>query len=754
MQPMKTLINFILLFVFSINVLSSQNNSSSTTPSLLYGNVFNQDGENLIGATVVWDGTTIATITDMNGDFWLPKMDTTAFLEISYVGYDAVFIEMFPHEDTAYIKIEGVTELQTIEVAGQRSDVFTSTLDPINMENISACELKKAACCNLAESFETSGSVDVMKADAVTSTTEILMLGLRGIYSQLLIEKRPAYTGLGYPFALENIPGTWVSGIQVSKGASTVQNGPQSITGQINIELVKPWQDKPLYVNLFGSTTERGEANIHWNKNWTEKLSTGVILHGSTTRGEFDKNGDTFLDQQTKQSLNGLFRSFYRTDNFSTQLNLQVINDEREGGQLLPKNQPDPATYYRSKLQNKRVDLFGKFGYFGFDRPATSIGFIYNASWQDMDNVFGQNAHKGDQKRLYANLLFSTFLVSTAHTLNAGASFEFDDYDEFLNMADFSRKEVMPGAYAEYVYNNPGSGFGVIAGVRADHHNNFGAFITPRINVKYNFTENSIVRLSAGRGVRSAQVLAENLPILATNTEVEVLEKLQMEDAWNLGLNFTQSFNLFGRNASFVADLYRTHFNNQIIVDMESQHGSMLIYNLDGKSYANSMLLLGSWSAFKGFEMKVAYKLNDVKTAYNPPTYFTKSGAIERPLTARHRGLVTLNYETKDEKWMFNTNIQFTGKQRFMDDKHLPPNYTNRSEFIGDAPAYGLLNAQVTRRFKQLEIYVGGENLTNFTQKNAIVDWENPFGEYFNALQVWGPLVGARGYVGVRWWIE
>ncbi|MEZ4953560.1 MAG: TonB-dependent receptor [Saprospiraceae bacterium] len=568
---MKTLIKFIILFIFSINVLSAQNTNSSKSPSLLYGNVFNQDGENLIGATIVWDGTTIATVTDLNGDFWLPKMDTTAFLEISYVGYDAVYIEMFPHEDTAFIKIEGVTELQTIEVAGQRSDVFTSTLDPINMENISACELKKAACCNLAESFETSGSVDVMKADAVTSTTEILMLGLRGIYSQLLIEKRPAYTGLGYPFALENIPGTWVSGIQVSKGASTVQNGPQSITGQINIELVKPWQDKPLFVNLFGSTTERGEANLHWNKNWTEKMSTGVILHGSTTRGEFDKNGDTFLDQQTKQSLNGLFRSFYRTDNFSTQLNLQVINDEREGGQIMPQNQPDPATYYRSKLQNKRVDLFGKFGYFGFDRPATSIGFIYNASWQDMDNVFGQNIHTGDQKRLYANLLFSTCLATTTHTLNLGTSIEYDDYDEFLNMADFSRKEVMPGAYAEYVYNSPGSGFGVIAGVRADHHNNFGTFATPRVNVKYNFTENSIVRLSAGRGVRSAQVLAENLPILATNTEVEVLEKLKMEDAWNLGLNFTQSFNLFGRSASFVADLYRTDFNNQIIVDMESQ---------------------------------------------------------------------------------------------------------------------------------------------------------------------------------------
>ncbi|MEZ4953559.1 MAG: hypothetical protein R2825_08275 [Saprospiraceae bacterium] len=166
----------------------------------------------------------------------------------------------------------------------------------------------------------------------------------------------------------------------------------------------------------------------------------------------------------------------------------------------------------------------------------------------------------------------------------------------------------------------------------------------------------------------------------------------------------------------------------------------MLIYNLDGKSYANSMLLLGSWSAFKGFEMKLAYKLNDVKTAYNPPTYFTKSEAIERPLTARHRGLITLNYETPDEKWMFNTNIQFMDKQRFMDDKHLPPNYVNRSEFIGDAPGYGLLNAQVTRRFKQLEIYV----MENCCSLRKMPSWWDSLAEYFKTrhFAISRPLMG------------
>jgi hypothetical protein len=151
-----------------------------------------------------------------------------------------------------------------------------------------------------------------MSADAITSSKEVQMLGMRGIYTQFLMEKRPTYTGQGYPLGLDFIPGTWVESIQISKGASTVQSGPQSIAGQINVELMRPWKDKPVFVNLFGSTLERGEVNVHLNHEWNSKWSTGVLLHGSSQQFEFDRNDDTFMDQPKKKSLNGLFRTYYR----------------------------------------------------------------------------------------------------------------------------------------------------------------------------------------------------------------------------------------------------------------------------------------------------------------------------------------------------------------------------------------------------------------------------------------------------------
>ena len=259
--------------------------------------------------------------------------------------------------------------------------------------------------------------------------------------------------------------------------------------------------------------------------------------------------------------------------------------------------------------------------------------------------------------------------------------------------------------------------------------------------------------MSGGRGVRTAQILSENMAVMASNRQFVVDQsQLDIEDAWNAGLNFTKRFKIGGKSASLLADLYHTEFVNQVVMDMESEHGKVLFYNLDGRSYANSLLVLGTWAPFKGFDLKLAYKLNDVKVTYNPPSGNGSSDPIQRPLMARHRGLVTLNYETPNEKWMFNSNTQLIGKQRFAQSHGVPSELIE--DFTGDAPAYAVLNAQVTRRFKNLEVYLGGENLTDYRQESAIVDWERPFGEFFDAMQVWGPLVGARAYFGIRWWID
>lgn len=729
---------------------------------IITGTVSNDLGDKLFGATILWDGTDIGTVADENGYFELPKMDTTAYLMIDYVGYDPIFVEVLPEETEVEIAVAGINELMEVQVAATRRDNYVSTLSVLNVETIGAGEFRKAPCCNLAESFQTNASIDVAYSDAVTGAREIRLLGLRGTYTQLMVEKRPFVTGLGSAFVMEYIPGTWLHSIQISKGTSTVQNGYQAITGQINSELVKPFEDKRFFVNLYGSTFGRGEANLHLNHQFSDKWSTGLLLHASTRNNELDSNNDTFYDTPQKTMYDALFRTFYRGNVLRGQFNFHVLSDRHNAGQIASEQITNP---YSISQNNDRVEFFGKIGYLGFEDPTHTVGLIADAAWHKLDSYYGTRRHSGTQRNAYLSGMFSNGFGGEEHQMDLGVSYTYDDYDEQLDDTDLSRMESVPGAYVEYTYKpQPAEceneeeeneekhseffhNFGAVVGMRVDHHNLFGWLFTPRANLKYNFSEESVIRLSAGRGYRTANVIAENLSMLASNRTIAILEDLKMEDAWNLGLNFTQNFKIGEREGSISTDLYRTTFNNQVVMDLDSDYRLAQFYNLNGKSFANSLLGVISYNIVKGLDIKVGYKYNDVKITF-------QDGELrERPMVAKHRGLITLDYVTPKEKWEFNVNTQLVGKQRFANLLDNP--YHSTDHHIGETQSYLLLNAQVTFKLNdRMEFYGGCENITSYQQDQPIINWQNPFGEGFDASHVYAPITGAMGYFGVRYGIE
>ncbi len=733
---------------------------------VITGTVTNENGEFLYGATIMWDETDIGTVADENGYFELPKLDvdTMVYLMIDYVGYDPVYVEVLPEETELTITVGGINELMEVEVAAKRRDNFVSTISTLNIESIGAGEFRKAPCCNLAESFSTNASIDVGYSDALTGAREIRMLGLRGTYTQLMVEKRPTMTGLGSAFVMEYIPGTWLHSIQISKGTSTVQNGYQAITGQINSELVKPFEDKRMFVNLYGSTFGRGEMNVHLNHQFSDKWSSGLLLHASTRQNEMDLNDDTFYDTPQKTMYDALFRTFYRAELLRAQFNVHILSDRHNAGQIQSNEIQNP---YLISQNNDRVELFGKIGYLGFEDLTKSIGFIAEGAYHKLDSYYGNRHHEGTQRNMYLNAMFSNGFNGERHQMDMGLSYTFDDFDEFLDDQDIGRKEMVPGAFVEYTYkpdveaaseNKEGeegeenhnvfwNKFGAVVGLRADHHNLFGWLITPRANLKYNFSLDQVMRVSAGRGFRTANIIAENVSILASNRAIVVLEDLDIEDAWNFGWNFTQNFKVGEREGSFSADLYHTTFTNQVIRDLNSDYQLVQFYNLKGKSYANSFLGVFSYEPIKGLDVKLAYKYNDVKTS------FLDGETQDLPMVAKHRGLITVDYITPNEKWEFNMNTQFVGKQKFVNLIDNP--YHNDDHHTGVAPSYQLLNAQITRNFgDRFELYAGCENITNFRQEEAIIDWRNPFGSNFDAGHIYAPITGAMGYIGIRFGIE
>lgn len=756
---MKTNISLCILLIALFNInLDAQNTFS--------GWVIDHEGKPLIGATLQWkDSLSIGTMSDAEGHFEIPRIDTSNghILLIRHVSYAQVESEIFPYENHLKLQVEADAALETVvEVVSTKRDAFTSTLNPINMENLSACELKRAACCSLAESFENNATVNVSHSDAVTGAREIEMLGLRGIYSQMLLENRPTFNRLGRAYGMEYIPGSWIESIQVSKGASTVRNGVQGITGQINTELYKPHKMDPFYINLYAGHIGRYEINSNIAHKFNKTWSTALLLHGNYFQGDLDHNQDMFLDVPKKQQINGLWRLFHTSDDLHMEFNVQALMDDRFGGQtakLFEKhNHALPPRLYQIQNDTRRLEAFGKIGYMGFDNPLQSIALIYGYTYHDQNGRFGDRSYNALQKSAYANLTFQSPLTADGkHNINAGVNYQLDDFSEAFTDVNISRLEQQSSLFTEYDFNHvlnkeKGRSIGFILGMRADwlQTASFQKIIpSPRFNFKYNFNENMVIRASGGRGMRMANLLIENMRYMPGSRAFIVGEVLEPEIAWNYGLNFSYNFHLGSREGSLNIDAYRTDFENQLISDVDISADEVHFYNLRGQSFSNSVLISWTQDILKGLELRLAYKFNDVRATMNDTLRW-------QTFAPYHRGLIALHYVTPNKSWQFNVNAQFTGPQRlpflngFIADL---PEYRQN----GYAPAFVIFNGQVTKYFKNgFEFYIGGENLSNYTQEAPILGFDNPFGNSqtgraFDATAVFAPIMGVMGYAGMRY---
>ncbi len=651
--------------------------------------------------------------------------------------------------------------LQTVKVQGKTKSIRKSYSVTANTSVMTSKELLKAACCNLAESFETNPSIDVNFSDALTGTKQIKMLGLTSPYLMITEENIPSVRGASQAYGLSFTPGTWVESIQITKGAGSVVNGYESISGQINTELIKPVSDIPFFLNAYGSTDSRFELNTHFNRKISDKWSSSLFVHGNTRVSKNDMNDDGFLDNPLGKQINVLNRWQYTNaeKGWVSFINFRYMNDEKQTGEMdFDKNRDKGTTnFWGSKINTERFDISTKLGYVFPDMPYQSIGFQNAYTSHKQDSYFGLNQYNIGQKSFYSNLIFNSIIDNTMNKFATGLNFTHDDYDEFVvvpNIAgNYDRIDTSIGAFFEYTYDNT-TNFSLVAGGRFDKHNRLGAFFTPRLHVRYNPWEKGVLRASVGRGKRLANIFAENQQLFASSRVFDILDTngriygLDPEIAWNYGLSFMQGFTIFGKSADIGFDFFRTDFQNQAVVDVYQSPQQVNFYNLNGKSYANSMQLEFNVELIKHFNVRTAYKYYDIQTNY-------LSGNSERPLQAKHRFFTNLEYAThigeKGKQWKFDFTYNWMGKQK------LPNTSTNPVEdrFSEFSPSFSLMNAQVTRTFSStFEMYVGAENIGNYKQEKAILGSNDPFGPNFDSSIIYAPIFGQMFYAGLRFKIK
>lgn len=740
------LANFKKIFI-GFFILISYHSFSQTLKGIVLEKKADGKTEPIIGAVVRWQNSKAGTSADIEGKFSLPKATENNQLIISSVGFKADTLTIHSED---FITIHLLSESSTLQEVTVRSEATViDRLNPIQTEIITTKALAKAACCNLSESFETNASVSVSYADAVTGSKQIQLLGLSGNYVQTNSENIPNIRGLNTTFGLNYIPGTWISSIDVGKGAGSVVNGYESMTGQINIELQKPELADKLYLNTYVNSFGRGEVNLNLAKKINKKLSVGLLSHASTLQNRIDKNGDSFLDIPLYNQYNVINRWKYQTDDYMIQFGVKGLYEDRLGGQSsFRPAQRGSSLVYGFGSQTKRIEFFSKTARLYQSKPYKGLGLILNGAIHDNQSFFGLRNYSGVQKTLYANLIYQNIFGNTNHQYKAGLSYLLDDYNETLKgINPRNRQESVPGAFFEYTYTFPEK-LTVVAGGRIDFHNLYGTRFTSRVHAKYDISKDIHLRVSAGKGWRVANPLAENYGLLVSSRFVEFENTLRPEESWNYGVSLSNEFHLFGNKASFIIDAYRTDFQNQVIVDMETA-GLLRFYNLQGRSYSNSFQAELNYVPAKRFDLKIAYRLFDVKN-----DFLQTDGSLQlkpKQFLNRDRVLFNIGYALPYDKWKFDLTWQWNGARRI---PVMPQHIEGYSKVTATMPGYSNINAQLTRTFLKWDVYLGGENLNNFTQTNPIFASDDPFGRHFDAGMAWGPVIGRMVYIGMRYKIK
>lgn len=711
------------------------------------GVVKDNAGAPLPGANVAWVNTKVFAVTAEDGSFSVDKPKDSETLVISYIGFENDTI----HVDSENVKLEIVLReglsLGEVNVVRHRFGTTKLRSSAMNVDIISSAELSRAACCNLGESFVTNPSVDVSYSDAATGAKQIKLLGLSGTYVQMMTENIPNYRGAAAPYGLGYVPGPWMQSIQVSKGSSSVKNGYESITGQINVEFKKPQLPEADWVsaNLFASSTGRYEANADATLKLSKRWSTSLLAHYENETMAHDANHDGFADIPRVEQYNLWNRWAYMGDHYVFQAGIKALSEWRNSGQVNHGGNPGQELY-KIGIDTRRYEAFTKNAYIFNKEKNTNLALILQGTFHNQDAVYGHKLYDVDQTNVYASLLFETEF-SKRHSLSTGLSFNYDGYDQryrLTNDVELPRlksfeKESVPGAYVQYTYNLEDKLI-LMGGIRGDYSSMHGFFVTPRAHVKYNPNEFVNFRLSAGKGYRTNHVLAENNYLLASSRKVRIAGDLDQEEAWNYGASISSYIPLFGKTLNLNAEYYYTDFLKQVVVDMDTDPHEIAFYNLNGRSYSHVFQVEANYPLFKGFTLTAAYRFTDAKTTYN--------GELkERPLTSRYKGLVTASYKTPLEIWQFDATLQLNGGGR------MPSRYILEDGTPSWSARYGSfeqLSVQITRYFRRWSIYVGGENLTNFKQKNPIIDAANPWGENFDSTMIWGPVHGAKAYIGIR----
>jgi outer membrane receptor for ferrienterochelin and colicins len=733
-----------------MSVLLAKSYGQNAINGVVYSQL-NGKQEALAGAVVGWVNTSNFVLTDSEGRFEIETALQSTQLFASFVGFVSDTVDATGIDNITFTLKPANVKLEEVTVRDRQQSAAIKKRDANLTQLITTRELAKAACCNLSESFETNPAIDASFTDAVTGTRQIRLLGLDGPYSYYTRGNIPTMWGIASVLGLQLIPGSWIQSIQLTKGSGSVLNGFESVAGQVNYELRPPDGTEKLFVQLYGNAGGRLEQSVVLPVKINDAWSTNVMVYGRQQVGSPDFNNDGFLDMPQGNLLIAQNAWKYRgTNGWETQFGIKYAFADQTGGELDAPTARVGDTVWRVQMNTNRFEYWHKLGYVFKDSPYRSIGMQWMFNWHDQQSDFGAPGvatYAGEERDLYFNLIFQDIIKNTDHNYKLGLSYKQQSIDEIFEGDTYLRREQIPGLFAEYTYLYLES-FTLVAGLRADHHSQYGSFITPRLHVRWAPTENHTFRANAGKAYRTPNLFSDNMGVMAGSRQWDIqrgdeaipYNGLQQEESLNAGISYVHTFTWDYRPGSFRIEYFYTDFQNQLVKDWDESARQILFYNLNGRSRTHNAQVQFDWEVIQRLNLRLAYRYVDARTTYK------SIGFAQQPFIDRHRFFVNMGYESVSA-WRFDATFNWHSPQR------LPTTASNTRPNQRDdqSPAYATLNVLVAKTFwKRLEVHVGAENILDYRQPNPIVSADDPFSNEFDASMVWGPIMGRVLYGGIR----
>lgn len=754
--------NIITMFSMLVGLyVSAQQEHQEIKGVVTLNNIEKQ--KSVAGAFIHWSGESSGVFANEKGKFIIHQ-DGNNELIASFASYSPDTILVTKVDSVYKLILKESNDLKTAIVIARRISYGLSKLSPRTTIVLGEREFQKAACCNLSESFENAPAIDVSFSDAVTGTKQIKMLGLDGFYTLIGREYMPSVRTLNSYYGLSHIPAAWVDGIQITKGAGSVVNGHESIAGQINVELKKPFGPEKFILDQFVSSGGRLETDFMYTKDISKHIASSLLVRYGRRSLEFDKNKDGFLDMPISEDFKIMNRwQFFTKDGLEGTANASYHNNHQKAGQTSSLS-PGPNPY-EIGINSEVVDFFAKLGKASKKNEYSSFGSQYNLNHSEMSSNYGfgdnQKQYIAQTNQGYVNLIYENIIGNSFHQFQTGISFLIDETKESYEGFRFERTEAVSGIFFEYTYK-PKETFSLVGGLRSDYNSIYGLSFTPRFHGKYRFNQDKTsIRISTGLGRRTSNPLAQNQMLFASGRTLEFRMRdsqyaygLEQELALNSGISFEHQFKMAYMPATIGVDFFNTTFKNEVVMDRENM-GKAYFYNTNNGTRANSFQTQLDLKPARRTEIRLAYRMFDVKTKYQNESNTSSITTKQKPFISKDRAFINITQSTRTN-WRFNTTLTWYGPQRIAGGRDTIY-YANNLTHIKDkySPNFFLLNAQISKTFKkEFELYFGAENILNYKQQNPIQDAIQPFSENFDAGLVWGPIFGRIIYGGFRWRIK